>query len=157
MSEKQSSITGLESTQMGVHWFMQGILVAGSLLFVVGAVKLIIQLSVVSVMVSVILVGIAWFFWAMARSRAELHAETILVKVPYGTFQTRWDEITKIVTNGTLYSLQSGKKCLSISTMLAEKNKVQFCDLLETQAEMHGIAIEYSNHVPVRHKNTRIR
>lgn len=100
--------------------------------------------------------ALTWYLISLASSYIEVDDKSITVKVIRKKYMIQWDEVRKIITNDTLYSLQGEDKQLSVSLMLAGKNKKDFYRLLGEKVKSYGIEIEQTDNVPLLHRNTRI-
>jgi len=99
--------------------------------------------------------ALTWYLISLASSYIEVDDKSITVKVMRKKYMIQWNEVRKIITNGTLYSLQGEDKQLSVSLMLAGKNKKDFYRLLGEKIKYYGIEIEQTDNVPLLHHNTR--
>ena len=94
--------------------------------------------------------------WLLANSFIEMSNEKVLVSVPYGRYQIRWDEVNLIETNEQLYAFIGKDKRLVISLTFANKSSRDALELLEIQCKERNIEIKKSLSVSRTHLNTKI-
>jgi hypothetical protein len=98
----------------------------------------------------------SYYLVALARSRVEVDLETIVVRGPFGAYGIRWDEIVAVVTNGRVFAFQGEDKQLSVSLVLAGRNRALFRAFLDDQINRRRLAVQRSPVVPLGHHNSRV-
>jgi hypothetical protein len=139
------------------HWIMKVVAALGIIMFGGFAIIGLLNHEEISI------VGMSFLFalggiilWLLANSFIEMSNEKILVSVPYGRYQIRWDEINLIETNEKLYAFIGEDKRLVISLTFANKSSRDALELLEIQCKERNVEIKKSLSVPRTHLNTKI-
>jgi hypothetical protein len=98
----------------------------------------------------------AYSGWANALSTIHITDKSVTVAVFYGRFRIYWNEVRKIIREGSLVALISDDKRVVLSAQLMDQNAAKMFEYFDQQVNERKIEYTTAEKVPLTHRNSRL-
>ncbi len=142
-----------------VVWWVLIFQILFALPFTIGSIFIllaIVQGSVKSIIVFILFGFLAFLGWANALSTIQITEKSVTVTVFHGRYRINWDEVQKIIRQGSLIALIGNDKRVVLALQLMDKNKNKVFEYFSQQIEERKIEFTTTEQVPLTQHNARV-